>query len=112
MRPNLHVADGRFVLTYEVDGWPVGVLTGSLVPQAKAFHLEHVILFPGQPVMYLVQMLAAALQHGWERGLRMVTLTIRDGQPNAHALRRLAERHGFQQGLTPGVWFLVKESWT
>lgn len=89
----LHVAEDRFVLTYEVGGWPVGVLTG--VEEGDHVHLEHMILFPEQDPMYLVQMLAAALQFAEKRGTWRVTFRIDPKQPKAKLLERLAERHGF-----------------
>jgi hypothetical protein len=112
-RRNLHVAEGRFVLTYEVDGVPVGVLTGeksaSLDGTLSDYraHLEHMILFPGYEAMYLPQMLAAALQYAAERKFKMVTFTIRETQPKAKALQRLAARHGFEQLSPSHLWRLM-----
>jgi hypothetical protein len=108
MRPNLYVADDRYVLTYEVEGWPVGVITGVLRPEVPAFYMEHMILFTGQPPMYLLQMLAAALQHAWARKMKMVVFTIQEGQPHAEQLRRLARRHGFEQGLNESTWYITE----
>lgn len=100
-RRELHVAHDRFVLTYEVDGVPVGVVTGEVF--AERAHLEHIILFPEQPAMYLTQMLAAAFQHALEIGLYIVTFVIDPKQPKAKALQRLAARHGFEQE-TATLW--------
>jgi hypothetical protein len=81
------------VLTYEVDGWPCGVLTGY-DDECGGLTLEHVIAW--KPYA-LRPMLYEGLAYAWERGASYVTFYIKQGHPHAEQLTRLGERFGALQ---------------
>jgi len=87
---NTHVVTNRIVLTYEVDGWPVGVLTGYDDEQG-GLTLEHVIAWKPNA---LRPMLYEGLRHAWDVGAAYVTFCLADDQPHARELERLGKRFG------------------
>ena len=89
-----HVVANRYVLTYEPEGRPTGVLTGY-DDEGGGFGLEHVIAFPEAPAGTLLALVRLGLEEAWRRDFQYVTLGLREG--GAPGLARLAQRMGFTQ---------------
>lgn len=88
------ICEGRTVVTYEHDGWPVGVLTGR--SDRDTFRLEHVITFPHAPAATLSLMLREGIQLAWQRGFQQIVFCL----PHAFALRRPLELISARLGFT------------
>ena len=88
-----YIVTNRIVYTYQLDGWPAGVLTAY--EDGEGVVLEHVIAFPGVPRGTLAAMLEAGLEEAWARGYQYVTFMLPHAFPLTPVLRRLGERLGF-----------------
>ena len=94
-----HLVAGRYVFTYQPDGWPAGVLTGY-VNHAQGFILEHVIAFPHAPATTLRKMLKAGLEEAWTREYPYVAFHVPANHPQRDGLVALGTRCGFQEYAT------------
>ena len=92
-----YVASDRYVVTFqkEVDGWPVGILTGH--GRGTTYHLEHVVVFAGAPRGTLMQMLRHGIEEAWRREFKTIVLQL----PHAFPLRRPLEAVGRRLGFEP-----------
>lgn len=92
---SLYIVGERTVLTYEPEGWPAGVITGY--PSAGGFHVEHVVVFPGQPSTALLRMVRLGLEEAWRRGYDSVTFCVPRDFRLTRGLVRLGHRLGFEE---------------
>lgn len=86
----MHTATERHVLTHEVNGWPVGVITGH--PSGEGFALEHIVAFERGRLPAIIR---AGLEEAQARGYGFVTFHLPHTFRLAPPLRRLATRLGF-----------------
>lgn len=85
----------RMVTTFEVDGWPVGVLTGC-EREGNTYYLEHVIVLPRAPRGTLMRMLKAGIEEAWTLRFGSIVYCIPDDFPPRRGLERVGQRLGFQ----------------
>lgn len=96
MPDRLHIVGDRMVVTYQPEGWPVGMLSGYL-NRAGGFILEHVVAFPESPKDTLMHMLREAIQEAWEREYPYIAIYIPSTHPQHAGLTALAQRCGFTE---------------
>lgn len=89
-----YAAEGRWVLTYQPDRWPVGIITGY-PDGVGGFAVEHVITISGEPGAVGMAMMRAGLEEAWARGFKYVTYHLPNDYPPAGALREVGRRLGF-----------------
>ena len=99
-----HFVSGRWVFTWQPDGWPQGVLTGYL-NRADGAVLEHVVAFPGAPKLTLVKMVRAGLAEAWALGYPYVAFHLPADHPNHDGLAALGARCGFHEYAT--TWWVT-----
>lgn len=85
----------RFVTTFSVDGWPVGILTGC-ERDWNTFYLEHVVVFPDSPRGTLVKMLRAGVEEAWAKRFACIVFCLPDGFPLKRGLEVAGKRLGFE----------------
>jgi hypothetical protein len=94
-----HLVSGRWVFTYEPNGWPAGLLTGYMNKAGGAV-LEHVVAFPHTPRLTVVKMLRAALEEAWARDYPYVVFHLPADHPQHDGLAALGTRCGFHEYAT------------
>lgn len=92
----LHFAENRQVITYQENGWPVGVLTGYGLTGGDTWHIEHVIVFPHAPRGTLLRMARAGIAEAWAQYYSKIIFGVPMNHPNAYPLTQLAWRLGFR----------------
>lgn len=99
---SMHRAKLRDVWTWEPEGWPAGLVTGSV--NGDRVNIEHVVLFRGRSPRDIFPMLREGIEDATKAGIAVLTFCIPDEHVLAPRLKKLAARYGFE-AYSPG-WFM------
>lgn len=88
---SLRVAEGRTVVSYEPDGFPLALVVGY--EHDGGFFLEDVVSTGSAGA--LRRLLVLSIAEAWRRGHRYVALEVHAAHPYSQQLAGLARRFGF-----------------